>query len=121
MLETMASGKRIVVNRGASRRWVLVPHVDPAPQPRVRDFYDEVLQLLDPRTRQRPTADRLAAALRDDRERGALRDCYERIISGRVPPAPQPHFHVAVPGPADLWRGRTVVDLRAHGPFPVPT
>ena len=81
-LETMDSGEMVVVNPGQPLLWVLVPHVDPAPQIRRSAFYREVRQVLGLAPYQRLRADRLAAAIRDREERRLLRNCYEQIISG---------------------------------------
>ena len=81
-LETMDSGEMVVVNPGQPLLWVLVPHVDPAPQIRRSAFYREVRQVLGLAPYQRLRADRLAAAIRDCEERRLLRNCYEQIISG---------------------------------------
>ena len=81
-VETMNSGEMVVVSPGQRIPWALVPHVDPAPKARRSAFYHEVRQVLGLEPYQRLRADRLAAALRDNGERGRLRNCYERIISG---------------------------------------
>ena len=80
--ETMNSGAVLVVNPDQRLPWALVPHVDPASQAGRNAFYRKVRQVLGLAPRQRLKADRLAAALRDDRERRQLRNCYEQIISG---------------------------------------
>ena len=121
-LEMMESGKWVEVNRSESIRWILVPHVDPAPRGHLGAFYREVLKVLGLQPPQRPTAERLAAALRDDRKRRRLRNCYDRIISGG---SGRRHNRVSMSlysGPADVgedvqwW---TSVPIAPYGPWPV--
>lgn len=81
-LETMYSGELVIVNPGQRVRWAFVPHVDPTPEARRKDFYRQVRQALGLAPRQRLMPDRLATALRNTRQRRLLKQCYEQIIAG---------------------------------------
>ena len=122
VIETMESGQSVPVNSSETARWVLVPHVDPVSNDRLRVFYREVLRVLGLGPPQRPTAELLAAALRDDDDRSRLRNCYDRLISrgsGRR------HNRVSMSlysGPADAWpdvRWRTSVAIPLSRGWPL--
>ncbi|MDE0164329.1 MAG: MBL fold metallo-hydrolase [Bryobacterales bacterium] len=81
-VKKMDSGDMIIANAGHRLLWALVPHVDPAPKERRRAFYQEIRSVLGLASRQHPSADRLAGALRNKGERKHLRNCYEQIVSG---------------------------------------
>ena len=63
-------------------RWLLVPHVDPAPAEGRKQFLKKIRTVLGLRPRQRINAAVLANALRDTIKRTKLKECYEEIISG---------------------------------------
>ncbi len=70
------------LGNGRGLKWLLVPHVDPAPAERRRQFIKKVRTVLGLRSRQRINARVLAGCLRNTVERKKLRECYEEIVSG---------------------------------------
>ena len=81
-LLTMDRGIIRVQSRGGTTVWALVPHVDPAPVTRLREFNRRLRATLDLRSRQKMTSDILADALRDPNKRKDLRQCYDSVIQG---------------------------------------
>ncbi len=79
----MLSGVSVPTSgNGRSLGWLLVPHVDPAPAERRRQFIKKVRTELGLRSGQRINARVLARCLRNSVERKKLRECYEEIVSG---------------------------------------
>ena len=81
-LATMQSGQALIPNHGLRHPWALVSHVDPAPDSARTTFLRRVRRTLGLAPRQQLKPARLAAALRDRRQRARLRRCYEEIIPG---------------------------------------
>ena len=113
---------------GQSLKWLLVPHVDPAPAEKQKQFIKKVRTVLGLRSRQRINARVLARCLRNTVERKKLRECYEEVVSGgshrnhnRVSmslysgPAPSERrpFHLCRTGPVGAFWPYWLCDL--HG------
>ena len=71
-----------VFNGHRFHNWLFLPHVTPALKERRKSFLRKVCKSLGLTPVQVPTSRILASALRDNKKREALKDCYEEIISG---------------------------------------
>ena len=78
--EKRSGDPALISNHGEAFKWVLVPHVAPAPIERRRQFVNNIRSVLGLEEGQGISANRLADALRDSAERKRLRECYEKII-----------------------------------------
>ena len=116
-LETMDSGEMVVVNPGQPLLWVLVPHVDPAPQIRRSAFYREVRQVLGLAPYQRLRADRLAAAIRDREERRSFAKLLRADHFRRIWKSAQPRFALPVFRSCGNRRARALVALYGNDPL----
>ena len=86
--------------------WVLVPHVDPAPQRNVERFNRAIRSACGLRPRGRLTSARLGDALRDPQKRKTLRRCYDEITKGG---AGYNHNRISMSlylDPSAFWDGR---------------
>ena len=82
-MKVMASGEVVTISGVLQPYdWILVPHVDPAPQRNVERFNRCIRLACGLRPRERLTSTRLANGLRDPQKRKALRQCYDDITRG---------------------------------------
>ncbi len=78
-IQTMDSGTQISCNH-QNINWTLVPHVDPTQTKFLQNFNSKVRIILGLKRRESLNTAKLLDAVRDNKKRKCLRECYDQII-----------------------------------------
>lgn len=82
LLELSAGAVLAVMAQTHRLDWMLYPYVDPAPIENRKAFGKAIEAALNLSSLSELSADRLSRALRDQKERRKLKECYEEIVPG---------------------------------------
>lgn len=126
LLELSTGAVLAVMAQGLRLDWMLYPYVDPAPAENRKAFVKAVKTSLGLSSLKAISADRISRALRDQKERHRLRQCYEEIVPGGARWA---HNRVSMSlysGPAAAqpmtrWRRSVEASYFAHWDFESPS